>query len=76
MKTLIITFLVSLFLGTGIALAGGGNFDEPPQQSVPKVIVNVPEPQTNWAVPITIALVGGLATLGAAYIARSKRKEK
>jgi len=76
MKTAVITILVSLFIGAGVALAGGGDFNEPPQQTSPKVIVNVPEPQTNWAIPITIALVGGIATLGAAYIARSKRKEE
>ena len=74
MKKLVLTFLVSLFLGASIVLAGGGDFDQPQQHVAPSVVVNVPEPQTNWAVPITIALVGGLATIGAAWVARSRRK--
>ncbi len=78
MKRLLAGIVFSFFLSSGMALAGGGDFEDTPQQAVPqsKIIVNVPDDGNAWVIPVTVAVVGGIATIGAAYVARSRRKDK
>ena len=65
--------LVSLFLGTGAALAGGGDFDQPQQQMAPsKIVVNVPDNGNDWTVPIAVAIITAAGGIGAAYWSRRK----
>ena len=73
MKVFATAFLISLFLGTGIALAGGGEFT---QQQAPqtKIVVNIPEPETNWEIPVGVAVVTAVGAIGVALV-RRRRKE-
>ncbi len=74
MKKLALTFLFSLFLGSGVAMATGGDFD-PEQQQMPqgKIVINVPEPKTNWQIPVGVAVVTALGGIGVALIRRSRK---
>lgn len=80
MKKLVLAFLFSLFLGTGLALAGGGVEDGPEQRSVPQtkvfVDVNVPDDGNNWVGP-AIGATGAVivAALGLLEVRRRSRKE-
>ncbi len=75
MKMLVATFLISLFLGTGAAAAGGGDFDSPQQQMSPqsKIVINVPEPKTNWQIPVGVAVVTALGGIGVALVRRNRK---
>ncbi len=76
MQRLAAALLISLFLGAGGAMAGGGDFDDSPQQQMPqsKIVINVPPAETDWVGPV----VGAVGVIGAAaiglYAARRKRK--
>ncbi len=73
MKKLVATLLVSLFLGVGAAYAG--NAGDSPQQQVPqgKIVINVPEPKTNWQIPVGVAVVTALGGIGVALVRRSRK---
>ncbi len=74
MKNFAAIFLVSLFLGAGVALAGGGDFDQPPQQMPQsKIVINVPEPKTNWQIPVGVAVVTALGGVGVALVRRNRK---
>lgn len=77
MRKLLLALLLSLFLGTGVALAGGGYDVSPQQQSAPqgKIVVNVPDNGNDWVGP-AIGAVGAIAAAGIGlYAVRSRRKE-
>ena len=78
MKIFATAFLVLLFLDVGVAMAGGGDFNNSPQQQMSpqsKIVVNVPEGGNDWVGPA----IGALGVVTAAgiglYAARSRRKE-
>jgi len=66
MKNYVAAAILSICV-CGTALAGGGDWNEPPQQTVPRVVV-IPEARDSNNTTIWVALVGAAATLGAAYI--------
>jgi len=73
MKKLVVTLLISLFLGVGAAYAG--NTGDSPQQQMPqgKIVINVPEPKTNWQIPVGVAVVTALGGIGVALVRRSRK---
>jgi len=74
MKKFAAILLVSLFLGVGTAYAGNVG-DSPQQQSMPqgKIVINVPEPKTNWQIPVGVAVVTALGGIGVALVRRSRK---
>ncbi len=74
MKKFAAILLVSLFLGAGTAYAGNVS-DSPQQQSMPqgKIVINVPEPKTNWQIPVGVAVVTALGGIGVALVRRSRK---
>ncbi len=77
MRKFAVILLISLFLGTGGALATGGDLDSPEQRAVPqsKIVVNVPPPENDWVGP-AIGATGAVlaAVLGLWGISRRSRK--
>lgn len=68
MKSFVATMLLSLCVST-TSLAGGGDWDSPQQMAIPQsqvVLVSDKEGDNNTA--LWIALVGAMATMGAAFI--------
>ncbi len=76
MKKFAAILLVSLFLGAGTAYAGNVG-DSPQQQSMPQgkinIDVHVPEPKTNWQIPVGVAVVTALGGIGVALVRRSRK---
>ncbi len=78
MRKFAVTFLFSLFLGIGVAMAGGGDFDSDQQRQVPqgKIVINVPPPENDWIGP-ALGAVGVIAAAGiGVYATRRNRKGK
>jgi len=70
MKT-IAAIILTLFLAPA-AFAGGGNFDDMPQQQMAQ---QEEVSNNDWVVPVSVAVVTGVFGLGAALVVSRRRRE-
>ena len=73
-------WMTVLFLASSsIALAGGGDYRDMPQQQMSPPVVVIPQPiakeDSNPLVPVAVAVVGAAGLVGAAYVSGRRKKE-
>lgn len=74
MRKFLAAAVLALFLAPA-AFAGQAGGDMPQQQMAPPVVVvptNTGNGNSNWVVPVTVAALGALGVVGAAYVSRRK----
>jgi len=76
MRSLLAAVVLTLFL-VPAAFAGGGNFDEMPQQQMAaqtKIVVVQPNGGNDWVVPVSVAVVTGAFGIATALVVNRRRK--
>ena len=75
MKMLLLTLGFGLLVASA-AVSGGGDFNQPQQQMTQTKVIVVPannDGGSDWVVPVTVAALGVIGVIGAAYVTRRSR---